>query len=47
MTNRIALVLAALIAVFLVVDAAWPGLGGPLFLAREFADLVEWLAFWR
>ena len=46
MTNRIALVLAALILALVAVDLAL-GWGGTLFLARRFADLVEWLAFWR
>jgi hypothetical protein len=46
MTNRIALVLAVLILALVAADLAldW---GGTLFLARRFADLVEWLAFWR
>lgn len=47
MTNRIALALAALIAALLLADAAWLHSGAPLFLARKFADFVEWLAFWR
>ncbi len=47
MTNRIALALLALIALFFIVDAAWFHLGASLFLARKFADFVEWLAFWR
>ncbi|WP_413869640.1 hypothetical protein [Albidovulum sp.] len=47
MTNRIALALAALIVLFLVADAVWLHLGAPIFLARKFADFVEWLAFWR
>ena len=46
MTNRIALVLAALILALVVADLAFD-LCGTLFLARRFADLVEWLAFWR
>ena len=47
MTNRIALALVALIAAFLVADAVWLHLGTPIFLARKFADFVEWLAVWR
>lgn len=47
MTDRIALALAALVVLFLIVDAAWLQFGATLFLARKFADLVEWLAFWR
>jgi hypothetical protein len=46
MTNRIALVLAALILALVAADLA-AGWGGTLFLARRFAELVEWLAFWR
>lgn len=47
MTNRIALALVVLVVGFVFVDAAWLHLDAPLFLARKFADLVEWLAFWR
>jgi hypothetical protein len=47
MTNRIALALLALLALLLVADAAFLGLGIPLFLARKLADLVDWLQFWR
>ncbi|MCB2125039.1 MAG: hypothetical protein H6897_02160 [Rhodobacteraceae bacterium] len=47
MTTRIALFLVVLIVLFFVVDALWLHLGAPLFLARKFADFVEWLAFWR
>lgn len=46
MSNRAAwIVFAAIIGVlavvFLTVD------GAAIFLGRRFADLVEWLAFWR
>jgi anti-sigma regulatory factor (Ser/Thr protein kinase) len=46
MTNRLAIILAVLLVGALTLDAlfSW-GLG--LFLARRFADLVEWMAFWR
>ncbi|GAB4386105.1 hypothetical protein [Albidovulum sp.] len=47
MTNRIAAALAALILIGLVADLFWFDLAGTLFLARKFADLVEYLAFWR
>lgn len=47
MTTRIALVLIAFLLLFLAIDAAFLHLGAPLFLARKFADFVEWLAFWR
>jgi hypothetical protein len=46
MTNSLAVILAVLIAGALAVDLAM-GWGLSLFLARRFADLVEWVAFWR
>jgi hypothetical protein len=46
MTNRLAVILALLIAGGLALDMAM-GWGLGLFLARRFADLVEWMAFWR
>jgi anti-sigma regulatory factor (Ser/Thr protein kinase) len=46
MTNRLAVILAVLIAGGLVLDMTM-GWGLGLFLARRFADLVEWMAFWR
>jgi hypothetical protein len=45
-TTRIALVLAGIIAALVALDLAL-GLGGSLFLAREFLALLDWLAFWR
>ncbi|MCU9849699.1 hypothetical protein OEZ60_16995 [Defluviimonas sp. WL0024] len=47
MTNRIAIVLAALVAAFFLVDHFWLNLGAPLFLGRKLLDLVEFLAIWR
>ena len=47
MTNRIAVVLAALILVLLILDWRLYDLANSLFLARKFAELVEWVAFWR
>lgn len=46
MTNSLAVILAALIVGALALDLAM-GWGLSLFLARRFADLVEWMAFWR
>lgn len=46
MTNRLALVLALLVVAGLVIDL-YLGLGGALFLARRFVDLLHWVAFWR
>ena len=47
MTNPIAAVLGALILIALAIDVAFYGTEHLLFLARKFADLLEWLAFWR
>lgn len=47
MTNRIAIVLALLIIGLFVVDHFFLHLDLPLFLARQFADLIEWVSFWR
>ena len=47
MTNRIALAIVLLIAAFFVADALVLHLGAALFLARQFADFVAYLAFWR
>lgn len=46
MTNTLAIILAALIAAAIAADLLL-GLGASLFLARRFADLVEWMSFWR
>ncbi|MFN3294627.1 MAG: hypothetical protein ACK4S2_05625 [Gemmobacter sp.] len=46
MTDRLAIILGLLILGGLVLDLTF-GLGIALFLARRFADLVEWAAFWR
>lgn len=47
MTNRIAIVLAVIIIGLVVFD--WQGFewSNSLFLARKFAELLEWVAFWR
>ena len=47
MTNRIALALALLIAMFFVADHFWLRLDAGLFLARKFIEFVDFLAFWR
>jgi hypothetical protein len=47
MTNRIALVLGILIVLLLIADQIWLGGSSTLFLAREFTQLIEWVAFWR
>ncbi|NUB43110.1 hypothetical protein GEU84_001830 [Fertoebacter nigrum] len=47
MTDRIAFILAALIALAVVLDLALLDTGATLFLMRKLAELVEYLAFWR
>ena len=47
MTNTIAVVLGVLILGALAVDVMLYGTEHLLFLSRKFADLIEWLAFWR
>lgn len=47
MTNRIALALALLIIGLLLADHFVFHWGAPLFLAKQFATLIEWLSFWR
>jgi len=47
MTNRIATVLAVIAIAALLADFWWAGGAASLFLAKKFADLIEYLAFWR
>lgn len=47
MTNTIALVLGILIVLALIADQIWLDGAGALILAREFAQMIEWMAFWR
>ena len=47
MTNRIALVLAVLTLLALGADLLTNDGAGTLFLLQKFADLLDWVAFWR
>lgn len=47
MTNPIAVFLALVIFAALGYDVVFLNGQVSLFLARKFADLIEWLAFWR
>ena len=47
MNNQIAAALALLVIALFAVDAAFFGGNLPISLARRFADLVEYLSFWR
>ncbi|TGD63031.1 hypothetical protein EYC08_14060 [Tabrizicola sp. WMC-M-20] len=46
-TDRIALSLGLIIVAATVADIAWNDGSAILFLLMKFADMVEWLAFWR
>lgn len=46
MSNRSALILfAAILVAVLALVLIWPD--AAVFLARKFADLIHWIAFWR
>lgn len=47
MTNRLSLILGALLISAIVADAVLFEWAYSVFLARKFADLLWWLSFWR
>lgn len=47
MTNPVAIGLAVVTVLALIADQIWLDGAGGLLLARKFAELIEWLAFWR
>ena len=47
MTNGLAIFLALCLFGFFALDAAAFGGDATLFLARRFAALLNWMAFWR
>ncbi|KIC49072.1 hypothetical protein [Tateyamaria sp. ANG-S1] len=47
MTNSIALVLALLIIGAITADVMLYGTEHLIFLGKRFAELLEWIAFWR
>lgn len=47
MTNQIAIALVVLIAGIFLIDATLFTGQLPLFLAKQFVSLVEYLSFWR
>ena len=47
MTNRIAFVLACTIIAAILTDAVLNDGAGTMFVLRKFADLIEYVAFWR
>lgn len=47
MTNKIAVAIGLFLVLAFIVDALAFGGNAPIFLAGKFANLVEWVAFWR
>ena len=47
MTDRIAIVLGFVIVAAIAADILANDSAALMFLLRKFADMVEWLAFWR
>ncbi len=47
MTDRIAVVLGLIIIGAIVLDLLFFGTEHLVFLAKKFAELLEWVAFWR
>lgn len=47
MTDRLALILALLIALAIGADLLLTGGATLLFLARKFVVLLDWVQFWR
>ena len=47
MTDRSALIIAALIVIAVLADVTVNQGAGAMFMVRRFADAVEWIAFWR
>jgi len=47
LTNKIALILGAIIVALIVADIVFADSWNLLFLGKKFANLIEWMAFWR
>jgi len=47
LTDRIAFVLGSVIVAAIAADILANDSAALLFLLRKFADMVEWMAFWR
>ena len=47
MTNQIAIALGVMILAATCLDMFAFGGSNLLYLARKFAELIEWVAFWR
>ncbi|MEX0339783.1 MAG: hypothetical protein AB3N11_12175 [Arenibacterium sp.] len=47
MTNRIAIVLGALILIAVVLDILIFGNEHVIFLGKKLLEFIDWIAFWR
>ena len=47
MTNSIALTLALVVIGLIAGDMYYQSGEASLFVAKKFADMLEWMAFWR
>ncbi|WP_295314738.1 hypothetical protein [Roseobacter sp.] len=47
MTNRIAIVLGAVLIALILLDVLFFSAAGIVFTGRRMLDLIDWLAFWR
>ncbi|MCB6177217.1 hypothetical protein LHP98_03635 [Rhodobacter sp. Har01] len=47
MTDRLALILALILAAFIGADLVLTGGETLLYLARKFVGLMDWVEFWR
>lgn len=47
MTNSIAITLALIVIVAIAGDQYFQDGAGLLFILKKFADMIEWMAFWR
>ena len=47
MTNRLALILGAIVLSALIIDMMFFGMDHLIFLSKKLMELIEWIAFWR
>ena len=47
MSDRVAMVLAALVLALIACDWIWNDGLADMFLLRKFTDFIEYLSFWR
>lgn len=47
MNNKIAIILGIVIVGCILLDTLFNGGASLVFLGKKFAELIEWIAFWR